>query len=42
MHNVLEAENLGNSPHRWTQGDFVQREYRNGRTFQIGMNYSIF
>ena len=38
----FEAENLSDAPHRWTQGDFVQREYRNGRNFQIGMSYSFF
>ena len=38
----FEAENLSDTPHRWTQGDIVQREYRNGRNYQIGMNYSFF
>lgn len=38
----FEAENLSDSPHRWTQGDFIQREYRSGRNFQIGTTYSFF
>ena len=38
----FEAENLGNNEYRWTQGDFLQRSYRLGRTFQAGMSYSFF
>jgi TonB-dependent receptor len=38
----FEAENLTDAPHRWKQGDIVQREYRTGRNFQIGMTYSFF
>ena len=38
----FEAENLTNARSYWTHGDFVQREYRNGRNFQIGMSYSLF
>lgn len=38
----FEAENLTNNPFRWFQGDLTQREYRNGRTYQIGLTYSIF
>jgi hypothetical protein len=38
----FEAENLGNNQYRWTQGDFLQRSYRLGRTFQAGMSYSFF
>ena len=38
----FEAENLGNTDYRWTQGPFVQRDFRTGRTFQIGLNYSLF
>lgn len=38
----FEAENLGNNDYRWTQGDIVQRDYRLGRTFQIGLSYSLF
>lgn len=38
----FEAENLGDNDYRWTQGGIVQRDYRLGRTFQIGMNYAFF
>ncbi|HUQ92876.1 MAG TPA: TonB-dependent receptor [Bryobacteraceae bacterium] len=38
----FEAENLGDTDYRWTQGNIVQRDYRLGRTFQIGLNYSFF
>jgi outer membrane receptor protein involved in Fe transport len=38
----FEAENLGNNDYLWTQGSFVQREYRLGRTFQIGLTYTFF
>jgi outer membrane receptor protein involved in Fe transport len=38
----FEAENLSDARRRWTQGDFVQRNYRSGRNFQIGMSYSFF
>lgn len=38
----FEAENLGNNRYRWTQGDYLQREYRLGRTFQAGVSYTIF
>ncbi|HWP86024.1 MAG TPA: TonB-dependent receptor, partial [Terriglobia bacterium] len=38
----FEAENLSDSPSRWTQGEFVHREYRSGRSFQMGMSYSFF
>jgi len=38
----FEAENLGDNDYRWTQGNVVQRDYHLGRTFQIGLNYSIF
>ncbi len=38
----FEAENLGDADYRWTQGPFVQRDYRLGRTFQIGLTYSVF
>lgn len=37
----IEGENLGNNEYRWTQGDFLQRSYRLGRTFQIGLSYSF-
>lgn len=38
----FEAENLGNNNFHWMQGDILQRQYRLGRTFQVGVNYSIF
>lgn len=38
----FEAENLGDNEYRWTQGPFDQRLYRTGRTFQLGLNYSVF
>jgi hypothetical protein len=38
----FEAQNLTDNAYRWTQGPFTQREYQLGRTFQIGLNYSIF
>jgi hypothetical protein len=38
----FEAENLTNNDFHWTQGPFTQRQFRLGRTFQIGINYSFF
>jgi len=38
----MEAENLANNHFHWTQGDFLQRSYRLGRTFQVGVSYQIF
>ena len=38
----FEAENLADNKYRWTQGKFTQREYQLGRTFQLGVSYSIF
>jgi outer membrane receptor protein involved in Fe transport len=38
----FEAENLGNNDYQWKQGDIVQRDYRLGRTFQVGASYSFF
>jgi TonB-dependent receptor len=38
----FEAENLSDNEYRWSQGSFLQRAYRMGRTFQVGMNFSIF
>jgi outer membrane receptor protein involved in Fe transport len=38
----FEGENLSDNDYRWTQGPFVQRDYRVGRTFQIGFNYAFF
>jgi outer membrane receptor protein involved in Fe transport len=36
------AENLGDNNYRWTQGDFLVRQYRLGRTFSIGTSFSFF
>ncbi|MEZ5402262.1 MAG: TonB-dependent receptor [Bryobacteraceae bacterium] len=38
----FNAENLGDNDYRWTQGDFLVRNYRLGRTFSVGLNYRIF
>lgn len=38
----FEAENLTNNYFHWTQGPFTQRLYQLGRTFQIGLNFSLF
>jgi len=38
----FSAENLGDNHFHWTQADILQRSYRVGRTFTVGMNYSIF
>jgi outer membrane receptor protein involved in Fe transport len=38
----FEAENLSNNDFQWTQGPFTQRQYRLGRTFQIGVTYAFF
>jgi outer membrane receptor protein involved in Fe transport len=38
----FEAENLTDNQFRWTQGEIVQRAYRSGRSFQVGLSYSVF
>src|SRR5262249_36170877 len=38
----FEAENLLDNDYRWTQASFVQRDFRLGRNFQIGMSYTFF
>jgi len=38
----LDAENLADNRYRWTQGIIDQREYNLGRTFQVGLSYSLF
>ena len=38
----FEAENLLDNNYRWTQASFVQRDFRLGRNFQIGMSYTFF
>ncbi len=37
----FEAENLANNEYRWMQGDILQRSYRLGRNFQVGISYSF-
>ncbi len=36
------GENLANNHYHWTQGGILQRSYRLGRTFSIGLGVSIF
>lgn len=36
------AENLGNNHYLWTQADITQRSYRLGRTFSLGLSFSLF
>ena len=38
----FEAENLADNHYRWTQGDYHPAAYRLGRTFQVGISYTIF
>lgn len=38
----FEAENLANNHYHWTQGEFLQRSYRVGRSFQVGISYSLY
>lgn len=38
----FNAENLGDNRYQWTQGPIVQRQYRLGRTFSLGLSYSLF
>ncbi|MEQ1885221.1 MAG: TonB-dependent receptor [Bryobacteraceae bacterium] len=38
----MDAQNLGDTKYRWTQGSFDQRAYQLGRTFQVGLTYRIF
>jgi len=38
----FEAENLADNQYRWTLADQDQRKYRLGRTFQVGVTYTIF
>ncbi len=37
----FEAENLGDTEYRWTQGGLPQRSYQLGRTFQTGVGYTF-
>lgn len=38
----FNAENLANNHYHWTQGDILQRSFRLGRTFTVGVSYTIF
>lgn len=38
----FNAENLGDNRYQWTQGPIVQRQYQLGRTFSLGLSYSLF
>jgi outer membrane receptor protein involved in Fe transport len=38
----FSAENLGDNQYRFTQGDFLVRAFRIGRTFTVGTTYSLF
>jgi len=38
----FDAQNLLDNQFRWTQGDFLQRSYRLGRTLQAGVTFNIF
>jgi outer membrane receptor protein involved in Fe transport len=38
----FEGENLGDNDYRWTQGNILQRDFHLGRTFQMGISYSLF
>lgn len=38
----IEAENLLDNHYHWTQGNFLQRSYRLGRTVQAGVSWTVF
>lgn len=38
----FSAENLSDNHFEWTQADILQRSYRLGRTYSVGMSYSFF
>ena len=38
----LTGENLGDNLYRYTQADFVIRQFQLGRTFSVGLSYSFF
>jgi outer membrane receptor protein involved in Fe transport len=38
----FNAENLLDNVYRWTQGEYLQRAFRLGRTYSAGLNYVIF
>ena len=38
----FSGENLGDNLYRYTQADFVVRQFQLGRTFSVGLSYSFF
>ncbi|MGJ5816944.1 TonB-dependent receptor domain-containing protein [Paludibaculum fermentans] len=38
----FNAENLGDNKYRWTQASLPTRQYQTGRTYTVGLTYSIF
>jgi outer membrane receptor protein involved in Fe transport len=36
------GENLGDNLYRYTQADFIIRQFQLGRTFSAGLSYSFF
>lgn len=38
----FNAENLGDNKYQWMQGNILQRAYQLGRTFTVGVSYSVF
>ncbi len=38
----FNAENLGDNKYRWTQAGLPTRQYQTGRTYTVGLTYSIF
>lgn len=38
----FNAENLGDNRYRWTQAGLPTRQYQTGRTYTVGLTYSIF
>jgi outer membrane receptor protein involved in Fe transport len=38
----FSAENLTDNNYNWTQGGLQQRQFRLGRTFQVGLSFSVF
>lgn len=38
----FNAENLGDNKYRWTQAGLPTRRYQTGRTYSVGLTYSLF
>ena len=38
----FNAENLADNPYRWTQGGLPFRQYHLGRTYSVGVSYTVF